>query len=67
MDGYTFDERYDYPHRFGGLFQWIDWDENKFGDPPTAPAQSVQGIARLVNEADYVKQAWRRYQQRQTV
>jgi MoxR-like ATPase len=42
---------------------WIDWEEMAV-NPPSAPAQGVQGIRGLVNKREFVLQAWHGYKSR---
>lgn len=39
--------------------KWFDWDKSILGMPPTAPAQSVQGVAGLNKEYNLVLEAWK--------
>ncbi|MFA0117076.1 hypothetical protein AB4392_05270 [Vibrio breoganii] len=61
VDGYIFDPNYNYAHGFGGIVDWFGWDEEKLGEPPTPPRQSVKGISKLSNQAHYVIKCWESY------
>ncbi|MCV6587411.1 MAG: hypothetical protein OIF57_00070 [Marinobacterium sp.] len=54
-------ERFEYDQTVSSGVKWYDWKEKMLGAPPSAPAQSVPGIARLQKEHDYVLSAWIKY------
>lgn len=56
---YKYDPRFHYAQSLGPV-DWHAWDEQRLGPPPTAPAQSVHGVKRLVGESDAVAEAWDR-------
>lgn len=60
---YLFPHVYNYAQTIGFSVEWEDWDSSKFGFTPTPPAQSVQGIAGLVQESSKVIDFWRNYKQ----
>ena len=64
-ESYNYDYRgaYNYAQTVGFPVKWIDWDPNIFGFVPNPPAQSVSGIARLVNQHQPVVDAWNKYKQ----
>lgn len=59
-ESYQYDcrDEYEYAHTIGFPVRWKDWDIQKLGNPPIAPAQSVQGIAKLEKESQKVVDAW---------
>lgn len=61
---YHYPEAYNYAQTIGFPVEWIDWNPNLFGSPPTTPAQGVQGVAGLQNESQRVTDAWIKYQAR---
>lgn len=67
VDGYLFDQNYNYAHRFGGDVDWIDWDRRIFGEPPTPPRLSVKGISKLSNQAHYVIKLWESFNSKENV
>ncbi|MFI0398468.1 MAG: hypothetical protein ACH34X_05280 [Thiolinea sp.] len=55
---YDGDDAFNYSQTVGFPVTWVDWDEELFGFTPKAPAQSVPGIAGLVNDQDKIIKAW---------
>jgi len=68
-ESYHYDYRgvYSYAQTVGFPVEWIDWDPIIFGFVPTPPAQSVSGIAGLVNQHQAVVDAWNKYKQTPSV
>jgi hypothetical protein len=54
-----------YAHTIGFPIDWVDGDPKIFGFTPTAPGQSVPGIAGLQAESQQVINAWKSYQDSQ--
>lgn len=55
---YQFEPNFEYAQTFGHPVRWFDWDLNVFGPAPTAPAQSVPGVAQVRNERNRIARAW---------
>ncbi|MCI5164181.1 MAG: hypothetical protein D3917_19635 [Candidatus Electrothrix sp. AX5] len=61
IETYIYQPKYEYAQTVGFPVEWIDWSEDKFSFIPTAPAQSVLGIAGLIGEHNEVVTAWQQY------
>lgn len=59
---YQSPEAYNHAQTIGFPVDWVDWNPQVFGFTPTAPAQSVQGVAGLQNESQRVADVWSNYQ-----
>lgn len=61
-DSYRLDEPdiFEYAQTIEFGVEWVDWDTNDFGPPPTTPAP-INGVAGLRNESQRIITAWEEY------
>lgn len=58
LTSYRYQPAWEYAQTIGFPVDWVDWNVQRFGEPPTAPSQGVLGIRSLNKERVVVEQAW---------
>lgn len=57
-------DQYNYAHTVCSPAEWIDWNDDLLGVPPTTPSLGILGVKGLVTGSEQVAEAWRKFNSR---